>query len=126
MEPDPTDHLTIVGQGEFDMLCLLPDYERHGDSLIRTEGDHVFVTMLQSAYDHMAALTAEVEDECVVVTESAEPIIEISPPQLQKPELNIPAIDRDRWEKSGMDKPPVPTGENNRPPDRRFGGLIDF
>jgi hypothetical protein len=122
------DFVTVVDESEFSMLCLLPDYEKHSDSLVRTEGDHVYVTMLQSAHSRMCSLTAEVDNECLALDEPSPIELPELPVPPVPPAPNIPQADIDQLHKLGLDRPPEVKGECNRPADHSRPGsrLINF
>jgi hypothetical protein len=120
--PEPEYTLTLVEQSEFDMLTLLPDYQRSGGDLARLEGGHMFVTMLQTSYDRLQALTAEVECGCSGIFES---LLEMPiAAEITAPSVPPKTQDQLIWERLHPDTPTEYTTGRDRPRDG--GGLIDF
>jgi hypothetical protein len=126
---DLPDNCIVVSNVEFAALASLNTYEQKGPGcLTKLVGDDLHIVLSQAEYNHMQRLYIEVDLECNQIDEASG--------QIELPELDIvpmppkddgiPKIDRDRWEQSGLGKDPIPRCENNRPPDKRYGGLIDF
>jgi hypothetical protein len=109
---------SVVPDSEYALLCLLPTFSKRGeDVLYRNECGIDYFVWRQSAYDHMQELTRQVDSECETIDESAPLELPELPIVPAPPAPNIPQADLDVWHKAGMDKPPVPVGECNRPRD---------
>jgi hypothetical protein len=100
MAIQPSYEQAIVGNAEFDMLSLIPDYTHVGTGcLTRLEGDKLYITFRQSEWDHFERLIAE------VVSETAAASIDSEVPEL--PALNAES------DEHATTVPEVITGKDN-------------
>jgi hypothetical protein len=119
---DLPDNCIVVSNVEFAALASLNTYEQKGPGcLTKLVGDDLHIVLSQAEYNHMQKLYIEVDLECSQIDEVSGqieiPEIDIVPAAPK--DDGIPAIDKAVWKKMGMDKDPVPHGEDPRP---RGGG----
>jgi hypothetical protein len=119
MERETSEYkLHGVSAAQFKVLRASGSYtDKHGCLTRQMADGRLEIVMTHDEIETMERLEREVEDECNNVDESLPSIPINEPTQIaplpHPPQSDIPQADKDIWSKLGMDKPPVPKGENN-------------